>query len=182
MNKDALCDGMWRAPDIEDRKQAEERTSSTKSLYCGKKSDQDVQVWRRSFGTSPLYKPVLFLCCRRSIVLIPRFNPRRDRLRELVTRRHRRSDAARAHSLDVPLAAQAIPDLIASELFGHEEGVFHRRDFRAALGPVALANGGNDFWTKSEKNFQPRTQIRFLLRFWPEHEFEARAANRRHPS
>src|ERR1700723_1606368 len=96
--------------------------------------------------------------------------------KELVARAiHRRSDRVSGPFVGVNCAAIP-PDLIASELFGHEKGAFTGAT-QQRLGRFELANGGTIFLDEVGE-LPVETQIA-LLRVLQEHEFERVGGTRR---
>jgi PAS domain S-box-containing protein len=154
--------------DIEDRKQAEDRLHR-ENVALREEIDK-ASMFEEIVGTSPALKAVLSRISKvapsDSTVLI---TGETGTGKELVARAiHRRSDRASRTFVSVNCAATP-PDLIASELFGHEKGAFTGAT-QQRLGRFELANGGTLFLDEVGE-LPAETQIA-LLRVLQEHEFE----------
>ena len=161
--------------DIEDRKQAEDRLQR-ENVALREEIDK-TSMFEEIVGTSPALKTVLSHISKvapiDSTVLI--FGETGTG-KELVARAiHRRS--VRALRPFVSVNCAAIPrDLVASELFGHEQGAFTGAT-RQRLGRFELANGGTIFLDEVGE-LPIETQIA-LLRVLQEREFERVGGTRR---
>jgi len=161
--------------DIEDRKQAEERLQRENVAL---REEIDItSMFEEIVGTSPALKTVLSHISKVApsnlTVLV---TGETGTGKELVARAiHRRS--VRALRPFVSVNCAAIPrDLVASELFGHEQGAFTGAT-RQRLGRFELANGGTIFLDEVGE-LPIETQIA-LLRVLQEHEFERVGGTRR---
>src|SRR4029077_17603130 len=154
--------------DIEDRKRAEERLLQ-ENVALREEIDA-ASLFEEIVGTSPALRTVLARVSKvaptDSTVLV---TGETGTGKELVARAiHRRSE--RSSRAFVSVNCAAIPrDLIASELFVHEKGVFTGATQRR-LGRFELAEGGTIFLDEVGE-LPAETQIA-LLRVLQEHEFE----------
>jgi PAS domain S-box-containing protein len=154
--------------DIEDRKRDEERLRR-ENVTLREDIDQ-ASMFEEIIGTSVALQPMLARVAKvarsQSTVMV---TGETGTGKELVARAiHRRS--SRGHRSFVAVNCAAVPrELIASELFGHEQGAFtgakHRR-----LGRFELANGGTLFL--DEVGELPMEMQVALLRVLQEREFE----------
>jgi PAS domain S-box-containing protein len=156
------------ATDIEDRKQAEDRLRS-ENVALREEIDK-ASMFEEIVGTSPALKASLSRISKvapsDSTVLI---TGETGTGKELVARAiHRRSDRSSRAFVSVNCAAIP-PELIASELFGHEKGAFTGAT-QQRLGRFETASGGTLFLDEVGE-LPAETQIA-LLRVLQEHEFE----------
>src|SRR5260221_1310167 len=154
--------------DIEDRKRTEDSLRS-ENVALREEIDK-ASMFEEIVGTSPALKSVLSRISKvapsDSTVLI---TGETGTGKELVARAiHRRSDRVSPAFVSVNCAAIA-RDLIASELFRHENGAFTGAT-QQRLGRFELANGGTIFLDEVGE-LPAETQIA-LLRVLQEHEFE----------
>ena len=154
--------------DIEDRKQTEERLQN-ENVALREEIDK-ASMFEEIVGTSPAWQTVLSRISKvapsDSTVLI---TGETGTGKELVARAiHRRSERSSRAFVSVNCAATP-PDLIASELFGHEKGAFTGAT-QQRLGKFELANGGTIFLDEVGE-LPAETQVA-LLRVLQEHEFE----------
>jgi formate hydrogenlyase transcriptional activator len=161
--------------DIEDRKQAEDRTKK-ENLVLREEIEQ-VSMFEEIVGVSAPLQRVLARVAKvartDSTVLI---TGETGTGKELIARAiHKRS--ARASRAFVSVNCAAIPrDLIASELFGHEKGAFTGA-LQRRLGRFELADGGTLFLDEVGE-LPAETQVA-LLRVLQEREFQRMGGN--HP-
>jgi formate hydrogenlyase transcriptional activator len=161
--------------DIEDRKQAEDRTHR-ENLVLREEIEQ-VSMFEEIVGVSAPLQRVLARVAKvartDSTVLI---TGETGTGKELIARAiHKRS--ARASRAFVSVNCAAIPrDLIASELFGHEKGAFTGA-LQRRLGRFELADGGTLFLDEVGE-LPAETQVA-LLRVLQEREFQRMGSN--HP-
>jgi formate hydrogenlyase transcriptional activator len=161
--------------DIEDRKQAEDRTQK-ENLVLREEIEQ-VSMFEEIVGVSAPLQRVLARVAKvartDSTVLI---TGETGTGKELIARAiHKRS--ARASRAFVSVNCAAIPrDLIASELFGHEKGAFTGA-LQRRLGRFELADGGTLFLDEVGE-LPAETQVA-LLRVLQEREFQRMGGN--HP-
>jgi PAS domain S-box-containing protein len=154
--------------DIEDRKRAEERLQQ-ENVALREEIDK-ASMFEEIVGTSPALQTVLSRISKvapsNCTALI---TGETGTGKELVARAiHRRSDRSSRAFVSVNCAAIP-PDLITSELFGHEKGAFTRAT-QQRLGRFELASGGTLFLDEVGE-LPAETQIA-LLRVLQEHEFE----------
>jgi formate hydrogenlyase transcriptional activator len=154
--------------DIEDRKQAEERLQQ-ENVALREEVDK-ASMFEEIVGISPPLQAVLSRISKvapsDSTVLV---TGETGTGKELVARAiHRRSNRASRAFVSVNCSAVP-PDLIASELFGHEKGAFTGAT-QQRLGRFELASGGTLFLDEVGE-LPAETQIA-LLRVLQEHEFE----------
>jgi len=154
--------------DIEDRKRAEERLQQ-ENVALREEIDR-ASMFEEIVGTSPPLQAVLSRISKvaptDSTVLI---TGETGTGKELVARAiHRRSHRASRAFVGVNCAAIP-PDLIASELFGHEKGAFTGA-MQRRIGRFELAEGGTIFLDEIGE-LLPDTQVA-LLRVLQEREFE----------
>jgi formate hydrogenlyase transcriptional activator len=156
------------ATDIDDRKQAEERTRQ-ENLALREEIDHS-SMFEEIVGSSPVLRKVLALVAKvaptDSTVLI---SGETGTGKELIARAiHKRSN--RSTRVFIPVHCAAIPQsLIASELFGHEKGAFTGA-LQRRVGRFEAANGGTIFLDEIGE-LPVETQIA-LLRVLQEREFE----------
>src|ERR1700731_460064 len=154
--------------DIDDRKQAEERTRQEN--FALREEIDHSSMFEEIIGSAPALRQVLGqvskVAATGSTVLIP---GETGTGKELIARAiHKRSH--RSSRAFVRVNCAAIPrDLIASELFGHEKGSFTGA-MQRRLGRFELAEGGTIFLDEVGE-LPLGTQIA-LLRVLQEHEFE----------
>jgi formate hydrogenlyase transcriptional activator len=159
--------------DIEDRKRAEERLRQ-ENVTLREDIDQ-ASMFEEIIGTSVALQPVLGRVAKvarsQSTVMV---TGETGTGKELVARAiHRRS--ARGDRAFVGLNCAAVPrELIASELFGHEQGAFTGATQRR-LGRFELANGGTLFLDEVGE-LSMDIQVA-LLRVLQEREFERVGGN-----
>jgi formate hydrogenlyase transcriptional activator len=178
LNKDGRI-GRWfaTATDIEDRKQAEQRTRN-ENLALREQIDRD-SMFEDIVGSSEPLRQMLSqvrkVAPSDSTVLIL---GETGTGKELIARAiHKRSKRAERAFIGVNCAA--IPaSLIASELFGHEKGAFTGATQRR-LGRFESANGGTIFLDEVG-DLPPEIQIA-LLRVLQEREIERVGSNRPFP-
>jgi formate hydrogenlyase transcriptional activator len=154
--------------DIEDRKQAEQRLQN-ENVALREEIDR-ASMFEEVVGSSPALHTVLSRVSKvaptDSTVLI---TGETGTGKELIARAvHRRSQRSSRAFVSVNCAAIP-PDLIASELFGHEKGAFTGATQRRS-GRFELAEGGTIFLDEIGE-LPAETQIA-LLRVLQEHEFE----------
>jgi formate hydrogenlyase transcriptional activator len=160
--------------DIEDRKQAEERTRN-ENLALREQIDRD-SMFEDIVGSSEALRRVLSLVAKvapsDSTVLIL---GETGTGKELIARAiHRRSNRAERAFIGVNCAAIP-PSLVASELFGYEKGAFTGATQRR-MGRFESANGGTIFLDEAG-DLSPEIQIA-LLRVLQEREIERVGSNK----
>jgi formate hydrogenlyase transcriptional activator len=156
------------ATDIEDRKQTEQRLQS-ENVALREEIDR-ASMFEEIVGTSPALRAVLSRVSKvaptDSTVLI---TGETGTGKELIARAiHKRSQRSARAFVSVNCAAIP-PDLIGSELFGHEKGAFTGA-IQRRTGRFELAQGGTIFLDEIGE-LPAETQIA-LLRVLQEHEFE----------
>jgi formate hydrogenlyase transcriptional activator len=159
--------------DIDDRKQAEERTRNANPVL--REEIDSPSMFEEIVGASKALRNVLWQVSRvapmDSTVLIL---GETGTGKELIARAiHRRSSRSTRPFICVNCAAIP-PSLITSELFGHEKGAFTSA-MQRHLGRFELANGGTIFLDEIGE-LQMDTQIA-LLRVLQEREFERIGSN-----
>jgi formate hydrogenlyase transcriptional activator len=156
------------ATDIDDRKQAEERTRQEN--FALREEIDHSSMFEEIVGSSPVLRKVLALVAKvaptDSTVLI---SGETGTGKELIARAiHKRSN--RSTRVFIPVHCAAIPQsLIASELFGHEKGAFTGA-LQRRVGRFEAADGGTIFLDEIGE-LPVETQIA-LLRVLQEREFE----------
>jgi formate hydrogenlyase transcriptional activator len=160
----------WRiaATDLDDRKRAEDRLQQ-ESVALREEIDK-TSIFEQMVGSSPALTAVLSrvskVASSESTVLV---TGETGTGKELAARAiHRRSRRASRAFVAVNCAAIP-PDLMASELFGHEKGAFTGA-LQRRLGRFELADGGTIFLDEIG-DLMPDTQVA-LLRVLQEREFE----------
>src|SRR6202008_448001 len=162
------------ATDIEDRKQAED--SLRRENVALREEIDKASMFEELVGASPALQAVLSRISKvapsDSTVLV---TGETGTGKELVARAiHRRSNRASRAFVSVNCSAVP-PDLIASELFGHEKGAFTGAT-QQRLGRFELASGGTLFL--DEVGELPAETQTALLRVLQEREFERVGGNR----
>ena len=156
------------ATDIEDRKQAEQRLQN-ENVALREEIDR-ASMFEEVVGSSPALHTVLSRVSKvaptdSTVLITGETGTGKELIARAVHRRSRRSSRA-----FVSVNCAAIPpDLIASELFGHEKGAFTGATQRRS-GRFELAEGGTIFLDEIGE-LPAGTQIA-LLRVLQEHEFE----------
>src|ERR1700726_640996 len=156
------------ATDIEDRKQAEQRLQD-ENVALREEIDR-ASMFEEIVGISPALHAVLSRVSKvaptdSTVLITGETGTGKELIARAVHRRSRRSSRA-----FVSVNCAAIPpDLIASELFGHEKGAFTGATQRRS-GRFELAEGGTIFLDEVGE-LPAETQIA-LLRVLQEHEFE----------
>ena len=171
-----LC---WYATgtDIEDRKQAEERTRNENLAL------------REDIARSSMFEEIVGASCilRKTLLQVSKVAPTESTVlilgetgtgKELIARAiHKRSKRSARAFVRVNCAAIP-PSLIASELFGHEKGAFTGA-IQRRVGRFEAADGGTIFLDEAG-DLPPETQIA-LLRVLQEQEIERVGSNRSIP-
>ena len=164
--------------DIDDRKQAEERTRQ-ENVALREQLDQ-VFMFEEIVGSSPALKTVLSgivkVAPTDSTVLI---TGETGTGKELIARAIHKSSQRSGHAFIAVNCASIPPSLIASELFGHEKGAFTGA-LQRRQGRFELANSGTIFLDEIGE-LPAETQIA-LLRVLQERQFERVGGSRAIPT
>jgi formate hydrogenlyase transcriptional activator len=164
--------------DIDDRKQAEERTRQ-ENVALREQIDQ-VFMFEEIVGSSPALKTVLSgivkVAPTDSTVLI---TGETGTGKELIARAIHKSSQRSSHAFITVNCASIPPSLIASELFGHEKGAFTGA-LQRRQGRFELANSGAIFLDEIGE-LPAETQIA-LLRVLQERQFERVGGSRAIPT
>ncbi|HXZ81709.1 MAG TPA: sigma 54-interacting transcriptional regulator [Terriglobales bacterium] len=163
--------------DIEERKQAEERTRN-ENLALREQIDRD-SMFEDIVGSSEALRKVLRQIAKvapsdSTVLILGETGTGKELVARAIHKRSHRSDRA---FIGVNCAAIP-PSLIASELFGHEKGAFTGATQRR-LGRFESANGGTIFLDEVG-DLPPEIQIA-LLRALQEREIERVGSNRAIP-
>ena len=164
------CVSRWltTATDIEDRKQAEQRTQN-ENLALREEIDRS-SMSEEIVGSSEALRRVLALVARvattdSTVLILGETGTGKELIARAIHRRSKRSTRA---FITVNCAAIP-PSLLASELFGHEKGAFTGA-MQRRLGRFESANGGTIFLDEVGE-LPAETQLA-LLRVLQEREFE----------
>jgi len=164
--------------DIDDRKQAEERTRQ-ENVALREQLDQ-VFMFEEIVGSSPALKTVLSgivkVAPTDSTVLI---TGETGTGKELIARAIHKSSQRSGHAFIAVNCASIPPSLIASELFGHEKGAFTGA-LQRRQGRFELANSGTIFLDEIGE-LPAETQIA-LLRVLQERQFDRVGGSRAIPT